>query len=176
MKKLIINTIFFILRMIGGSSFSNRLYNPFVLFRFLFYQKILRINATVPWPVHFTSKVVSPQKIEKGTRNPGMSMNCYIDGRNGIIFGKNVWIGPKVSIISMNHEINDYTKYIKTESISIDDDCWIGANATILPGVKLGKHVIVGAGSVVTKSFEKDNILIAGCPAKIIKEVENYKH
>ena len=57
-------------------------------------------------------------------------------------------------------------------SISIGNNCWIGGNAVINPGVKLGHNVVVGAGSVVTKSFE-DNVVIAGNPAKVIQFIDN---
>lgn len=137
-------------------------------------QKILRINSHVPWPVHPTSKVMGPEKIERGTRTPGLSRCCHIDGRNGIIFGKNVWIGPHVCIISQNHDIVNYRRYIKQRDISIGDNCWIGAGAIILPGVHLGHHTIVGAGTVVTKSFPDENCIIAGNPAKVIKRISQY--
>ena len=137
-------------------------------------QKLLGFNRRVPWPVHWTTKVKSYNKIIPGTRCPGLSPGCYIDGRNGIIIGKNVWIGPNVSIISMNHDLNDNSKYIKEESIVIGDNCWLGAGTIILPRVKLGNHVVVGAGSVVTRSFNEDNIMIAGSPAKIIKYIGDY--
>ena len=50
-------------------------------------------------------------------------------------------------------------------------NCWIGFNAVILPGVILGDNTIVGAGSIVTKSFESGHCVIAGNPAKIIKYI-----
>jgi acetyltransferase-like isoleucine patch superfamily enzyme len=56
-----------------------------------------------------------------------------------------------------------------SKSVVIGKNCFIGANAILMPGVTLGDSVIVGAGSVVTKSFG-DNIIISGNPAKIIKE------
>lgn len=139
-----------------------------------FIQKILRINAHVPWPVHFTSKVISPSKITFGSRTPGLSNGCHIDGRNGIAFGENVWVGPKVSIISMNHDVNNYYKYSQCEPISIGKNSWLGANSIILPGVKLGDHTIVAAGAIVTKSFPEGNQVLAGIPAKVIKKLEDY--
>ena len=137
-------------------------------------QKVLGFNRKVPWPVHWTTKVKSHEKIQPGSRCPGLSPGCYLDGRNGIIIGKNVWIGPNVSLISMNHNTNNYENYIKDPPIIIGNNCWIGASVIILPGVKLGNHVVVGAGSVVTKSFLDTNILVAGNPAKKIKSLGDY--
>ena len=57
------------------------------------------------------------------------------------------------------------------EDIVLGEQCWIGMNSVILPGVKLGIHTIVGAGSVVTKSFEDGFCIIAGNPAKIIRKI-----
>lgn len=119
--------------------------------------------------------VKAPKNIKKGTRNPGLSIGCYLDGRNGIEIGENTWIGPKVSIISMNHDINNYQKYIKDKPIKIGKNCWIATGAIILPGVEIGNHVIIAAGTVVTKSFREDNIIIGGIPAKIIKKLEIIK-
>ena len=55
----------------------------------------------------------------------------------------------------MNHDTNNYEIYIKGSPIIIGDNCWIGASSIILPEVKLGNHVVIGAGSVVTKSFNR---------------------
>lgn len=171
LKRILFEFIYFILLFAGGKNYSNKQFNPFTLLQFFFYQKILRINSKINWPVHRTSKVISPKRIIKGSRNPGMAMGCYIDGRNGIQFGNNVWIGPKVSIISMNHNLYEYEKYEESEPIIIGDDCWLATGCIILPGVKLGNHVIVAAGAVVTKSFNEDNIVIGGNPAKKLKNL-----
>ena len=53
---------------------------------------------------------------------------------------------------------------------TIGDNCWIGAGAIICPGVTIGNNAVVGAGSVVTKSFG-DNVVIAGNPAKVIRNL-----
>jgi acetyltransferase-like isoleucine patch superfamily enzyme len=143
--------------------------------KYFFFQRILRINGHVPWPVHWSSRVMSPDKIIQENIYPGFSMNSHIDGRNGIILGKNVRMGPRVSIISMNHKLDDYVCYEEEGPIVIGDNCWLGTNVIILPGIKLGNHVVVGAGAVVTKSFEEDDILIAGVPAKIIKKLGPYR-
>ena len=166
--------IFRILRLFGPG-FANSQFPPKLLVKHVIIQKIFRINRHVPWPVHWTSRIMAPEKIEPGTRAPGLSYGCHIDGRNGIIFGKNVWVGPHVSIISMNHDIMNYRKYVPSSAIIIGNNCWIGANAVILPGVQLGNHVVVAAGAVVTKSFQEDNILLGGVPARIIKHLPPYE-
>ncbi|WP_322629714.1 acyltransferase [Halothiobacillus sp.] len=137
-------------------------------------QKLLRVNSQVPWPVHPTSKVIRPERIERGTRTPGLSMCCHIDGRNGIKLGRNVWIGPRVSIISMNHDVRDYRKYIEGDPIVIGDNCWLAANCVILPGVIIGPHTIVAAGAVVTRSFKEGDQILAGVPAKVVKTIDEY--
>lgn len=137
-------------------------------------QKLFRINAGAHWPVHASTKIQGAKKIDRGDRCPGLSRGCHLDGRNGITFGKNVWVGPYVSIISMNHDLQDYTKYVKADPITIGDNCWIGAHAIILPGVTLGPHTVVAAGAVVTKSFPEGNCVIGGNTAKVIKALEPY--
>ncbi len=156
--------------------FCNDAYINSTLLKFIFWQKILRINGSVPWPVHFTSKVVEPSKIDNdgGMRAPGYAMGCYIDGRGGITIEEGVLIGPKVSLITVNHNIADYSKYTSKGGIVLRRHCWIATGATILSGVELGEHTVVAAGSVVTRSFPEGNCLIGGNPAVIIKKLEPY--
>ena len=56
----------------------------------------------------------------------------------------------------------------------IGDNCFIGAKSTILYGVELADNIIVAAGSVVTKSFKNKNVIIAGNPARVINDWDNY--
>lgn len=145
------------------------------LLKFAWRQRILGYNRHVSWPVHFTSTIKCPEKIQKGTKAPGSAPGCYIDGRNGIIIEENVWIGPKVSIISQNHKSTDYTMYLDSTPIIIRKNSWLSTGCIILPGVELGEHTIVAAGSVVTKSFDEGNQLLAGNPAKVVKQLEDYQ-
>ncbi len=153
---------------------TNSVHSQVLIFKYGFFQKIIGFNRYVPWPVHRSSTIGAYDKINPGTRTPGLGKNCHIDGRNGIIFGKNVWIAPYVKIISMNHDVNNYHKYIKVKPIKIGNDCWLGASAIILAEVELGNHTVVAAGAVVTKSFPEGNQVIGGNPAKVIKKLEEY--
>jgi acetyltransferase-like isoleucine patch superfamily enzyme len=157
-----------------GNGFANPNFSILLRIKCIFFQKVLGFNRNVPWPVHWTSKVSMASKIDPGTRCPGLSMGCHIDGRNGIQFGSNVWVGPRVSIISMNHDVNNYHQYEKAAAIKIGDHCWLAANSVILPGVELGEHTIVAAGCVVNKSFPDGNQVLAGVPAKVVKKLDSY--
>lgn len=146
--------------------------------QFFFFQRILGVNRHVGWPVHWTSTV--PSRHDKrfvcgADRCPGLSPGVRIQAFNGVTLGRNVWVGPGVQIISANHDIEDHGRHIPASPIIIGDDCWLGANAIILPGVRLGNHVVVAAGAVVTKSFPQDNTLLAGVPARAIKQLGPYQ-
>ena len=80
----------------------------------------------------------------------------------GIHIGEESYIASGAIIFS-----HDYSKDLKTDTF-IGKRCFIGANAIIMPGIKIGDEVIVGAGSVVTKDVEA-NTIVAGNPAKILK-------
>ncbi|HOT35394.1 MAG TPA: DapH/DapD/GlmU-related protein [Candidatus Latescibacteria bacterium] len=136
-------------------------------------QRILRINGHVPWRVHFTSRVVNPERVVRGKNTfPGDSPGCYIQAANGIYIGDNTNIGPGVGLISANHDPTDNTRHLPGPPIRIGRDCWIGMNAVILPGVTLGDGVVVGAGAVVTHDFP-DRVVIAGNPARVIREIRD---
>jgi acetyltransferase-like isoleucine patch superfamily enzyme len=134
-----------------------------------FFQKIMRVNAEVPFMVHYTSQVSKTVFLGKGVAQFfANSGNCYIQGINKVYIGDDTLFAPGIKIISANHNKNDLKKHDKTTSpIVIGKNCWIGANVVILPGVELGDNVIVAAGAVVSKSFPSD-VVIGGVPAKVI--------
>lgn len=99
---------------------------------------------------------------------------CQFFGRGGIKIADHVVIGPQVIIMTSMHNYKNarmipYDEIELLNEVSIGEACWIGFNSMLMPGVKLGKGCIVGAGSVVTKSFP-DGAILAGNPAKIISE------
>jgi len=164
-----------VLSALGGEGFKSNQFSIRLLLTCFFVQKVLGFNRNVPWPVHWSSKITAPEKIHRGNRSPGLGMGCHIDGRNGIIFGNNVWVGPRVSVISMNHDPNDFYSYIESRPVVIGDNCWLGANSVILPEVELGEHTVVAAGAVVTKSFKEGNQVLAGVPARVVKKLDQYR-
>ena len=104
-----------------------------------------------------------------------VNFNCVILDVAQVRIGDNCFIAPQVGIYTATHPIDPAARISGIEyakPITIGNNCWIGGNATINPGVTLGHNVVVASGSVVTKSFG-DNVVIGGNPAKIIKDVEN---
>ena len=89
-----------------------------------------------------------------------------------ITIGKDVHIASNVGVITQNHNPQNPNEHLPAKEVYIGDNCWIGMNAVILPGVKLGPYTTVGAGSIVTHSFEEGHCVIAGNPAKIINKFE----
>lgn len=92
-----------------------------------------------------------------------------------ITIGSHCYFGPNVGLYTPVHPLNAMARNADVEltaPITIGDNAWLGGRVTILPGVTLGNNVVVGAGSVVTKSFG-DNVVIAGNPARVIKEIDN---
>ena len=142
-----------------------------ITFRIWFHQKILGYNREAFWPMHFTSKVVGIQNITLGIGTyPGYNPGIYIQGTGKLILGNYVSVGQNTGILSGGHDIYNHQKLTAKET-SIGDYCWIGMNCVILPGVCLGNHTIVAAGSVVTKSFPEGYVILAGNPAQPIRSL-----
>lgn len=101
----------------------------------------------------------------------GLKPGCFIQDPMNTHMGENVQLSHGTQMYTKNHNLVDLNKLDKAKPIHIGKDSWIGANAIILPGVILGEHTVVGAGSVVTKSFIEGWCVIAGNPAEKIREI-----
>lgn len=146
-----------------------------LIINFIF-QRIFRINSQVPVSVNFTSIFIGSslyfnEKDYSVLTSFASSNSLYIQSLNGVYFGRNVLIAPGVKIISANHSFDRDRKSVKSSPVRIGNDVWIGANSIILPAVQIADGVVIGAGSVVTKSFHESGVVIAGNPAKLIKKL-----
>ena len=105
--------------------------------------------------------------------NTRIGIHCTLIGP--VCIGDNVNLAQGITVTALNHNFADTSRRIDEQGIStnpvvIGDDVWIGANAVILPGVTIGRHVVVAAGAVVTKDVPS-YCVVAGVPAKVIKEL-----
>lgn len=97
-----------------------------------------------------------------------------------ISIGKKCLISYNVTLVDHDHDVFDPeispmdAGITEGKEIIVEDECFIGAHSFVLEGVHLGKHCVVGANSVVTKSFP-DYSVLAGSPAKLIRNLKNNK-
>jgi acetyltransferase-like isoleucine patch superfamily enzyme len=107
---------------------------------------------------------------------------CLIGRGSGIVghfaidIGNDVWTGHNVYITDQNHGYEDVSRPISQQTqpeqpVVIGDGSWIGYGAVILPGARIGKHVVIGANSVVTGEIP-DNSVAVGSPARVIKRYD----
>lgn len=150
---------------------------------------LVRLNATADseevrklWggisgkPLDPSTKIQIPVYINIGKftrigKNVYINHLCSMLDMGTITIGDNVLIGPKVNILSEEHPINPAErKALMVRPVVIKDGAWIGAGATILPGVTVGENAIVAAGAVV-KNDVPENTVVGGIPAKVIKKI-----
>lgn len=97
---------------------------------------------------------------------------CSFLDMGGITLEDHVLIGPRVNLVTENHPLNpEDRRALITKPILIKRNAWIGAGATILPGVTVGENAVVAAGAVVSKDVAA-NTVVGGVPAKFIKYIE----
>lgn len=150
-------------------------------------QDVFRFNNTMPYTPEYEermkkifpvmgegSQVMAPltgvrfHEVKIG-KNVIVMNGCLMMAAGGITIGDETQIAANVQLISNNHDLVD-RNVITCKPIDIGKRVWIGAGATILPGVTIGDNSVVGAGSVVTKDVPKDSI-VAGNPARFIKKI-----
>lgn len=95
--------------------------------------------------------------------------NAVLDGRGKLTIGDHVDIASEVMIYNAEHDVNDESFKANTAPVEIEDYVFIGPRAIILPGLKVGKGAVVGAGAVVTRDVNAFDI-VGGVPAKVIGE------
>lgn len=105
-------------------------------------------------------------------KNVFLNSGCRFQDQGGITIGDNSLIGHNVVLATLNHDFEpSHRGNLHPAPIVIGKNVWIGANATVCPGVTIGDGAIVAAGSVVTRDVP-ENTLVGGVPAKIIRRIE----
>ncbi|KAF8997895.1 trimeric LpxA-like protein [Cyathus striatus] len=107
--------------------------------------------------------------------NVFINFNCTILDPARVTIGSRTLMGPNVSFFTAGHPLDAQVRNGTSgpefgKEIVVGEDCWLGGNVVILPGVKIGNGVVVGAGAVVTKDVE-DHVVVAGNPARVVKRL-----
>ena len=119
----------------------------------------------------FTPLYINYGKHTKIGKNVFINFDCVFLDLGGITIEDNVLIAPKVSLLSEGHPVSPNKRQsLVSGHIHIRKNAWIGAVATILPGVTVGENAVVAAGAVVSKDVPA-NTIVGGIPAKIIKSI-----
>ena len=152
-------------------------------------QILFKLNNTMPFTDEY-NKLVKDLFTGGIGENSSVQTPLYVNIASNLHIGNNVSINPyfrcmtageiyiedeakiamNVSLITNNHDFYD-REILTIKDIRIKKNAWIGSGAIILPGITIGENAIVGAGSVVTHDVP-DNTVVAGNPARIIKELE----
>lgn len=111
---------------------------------------------------------VRPHMVTIG-KNVVIMNGCLMMAAGGITIADEVMIAANAQLISNNHDL-DHRSVIICKPVELCRNCWIGAGATILPGVTIGENSVVGAASVVTADVPP-NVIAAGNPARIIRKI-----
>jgi acetyltransferase-like isoleucine patch superfamily enzyme len=100
-----------------------------------------------------------------------INSGCKFQDQGGLTIGDDVLIGHNVVIATLNHAFSpEHRGDLEPQPVRIGNQVWVGANATILPGVTIGDGAIVAAGAVVTKDVAPRTV-VGGVPAKVIKVI-----
>ena len=121
---------------------------------------------------HGHTYFTAPSRLRTG-RNCFVNRNCYLDLGGGIVLGDDVVLGHGATIITTEHRMDDPRRRAGSStfrSVTIGDGAWLGANATVLPGVHIGRGAVVAAGAVVTADVE-ENVVVAGVPARVMRHL-----
>lgn len=100
-----------------------------------------------------------------------INVGCWFEGGGRIDIGRNVFLGPRVMVLTSIHEIDSNGQAARApvfSQVRISDRCWLGARATIMPGVTIGEGTIIGAGAVVTHDCEPGAVYV-GVPARRVR-------
>lgn len=128
-----------------------------------------RIDKTSTVFVPFYTNFGKHIKIGK---NVFINHGCSFLDLGGITIEDDVQIGPRVNVVTENHPVDPAKRrYLDLRPVVIKRNAWIGAGATVLPGVTVGVNSIVAAGAVVNRDVP-DNTIVGGVPARVIKSIQ----
>lgn len=172
---LLIGSCFFDKQYLTSTYFTQNAVGLKWIWRCILWQKIARNNKHIPWPVSHYNTINGPADhvcFDPENINNFQGKGVYIQCEKAkVVIGSGCMIANNVGLITANHNPSNLFEHLEGKDICLGNNCWLGLNVVILPGVTLGENTIVGANAVVTKSFPQGHCVIAGNPARIIKEL-----
>ncbi len=157
-----------------GLSILLYVFNSFVsqfpshLLRRWFLRHLMKVSLGKGSSIHMRLRLYTRGQISIGDHCV-IDRDCQLDGRGGITIGNNVNLAPEVMILTAYHDPDDADFAGIEKPVVVEDYAWIATRAMILPGVTVGHHAIVAAGSIVTKDVPP-NAIVGGNPARFIRE------
>ena len=130
----------------------------------LFGRKLDDVRILTPFICDFGNRV-------KFGKNVFINHSATLSASGGIEFEDGVMAAPGLKIATINHDMYDRHLTYTYGKVLVKKNAWLGLNATICPGVTIGKYAVVAAGAVVTKDVP-DYAVVAGVPAKVIKMLD----
>jgi maltose O-acetyltransferase len=103
-----------------------------------------------------------------------LNVLCTILDAGEVRLGNHVMVGPGVQMYTSAHALQAEARnegWEVAKPITVEDNVWIGGSAILMPGVRVGRNSVVGAGAVVTRDVPA-NVVVAGNPARVIREIE----
>ena len=127
---------------------------------------IFKLRAQIP-NSHLSSSCRWSTLIKNGKNisigeNTRIGPNCVLGAKSRIVIGKNVVLSREVQLETAGLDFSvgpPYTRH-KSQSITIEDNCWLGSGVMILGGVKIGENSIIGAGTIVTKDIPANSVIV----------------
>lgn len=142
---------------------------PIEMFRNFYYRRVL--GVCIGKDTHMSMRIFMTGYHNRCQVSVGdncvINRDVYLDGRTGVRIGSNVNISFQTCVISLHHDHNDPCFVSIGGEVVIEDHVWVGARATILPGVTIGEGAVIAAGAVVTRSIPAYTV-VGGVPARVI--------
>lgn len=125
------------------------------------------------------TQIKNPSRLDAG-RGVGIGRGCVLHCAGGLSLGNDVFMGPGVRIFTDNHRWTDPELPIARQGVdrapvTIEDDVWLGAGATVTAGVRIGAGAVIAAGAVVTRDVPRGAI-VGGVPARVLGYRDDPRH
>lgn len=130
----------------------------------LFNRKLSDVRILTPFICDFGNRVTFG-------KNVFINHSAIFSASGGIEIQDGVMLAPGVKIATINHDFNNRHTIYTYGKVVLKKNAWLGMGCTICPGVTIGENSVVAAGAIVSKDVP-DNVLVGGCPARIIKTLD----